>query len=496
MFTERFVALRGILSRLSSMTGGPLSETVVLISVCMRLRNALHHYARLVERLKNSRFANGCYDLLNKQDRCLIVLTLLERKLADLEKHERSADVDLVVRGVQGLWLGYARHESCRVLAVVLLACSILSALFAVLIFGNLLAGVFVLACWVWWWYALPISFAKREQERIDTEMIEVFRIFGASYAVGFTTIQAFERVAQTVSSPLKECFAEAAFELAIGESYERVLRRMRAKITGDAMSLYLAIIQISQLTGASLGHMISQAQAQIRAQHKARQSFEGKTAQALLSAKIVGLLPTVLMSVLVSISPDYRAGVFTLTGMASIMISLALSACGAWSIKQIMNRALAQVSVETQQVSQCMDLLALALSSGMSFYSACQVYAQHFSHQFAHELIRAQFLVIHGFASFQQAFDRIAQAESAGSSQWIYRFSRAVLDSQELGVGLADLLHQEAEQMREEQIHIVTLKMEKAPIKMLIPTATLMLPALLIALLGPFISSLMSSSA
>jgi tight adherence protein C len=73
-----------------------------------------------------------------------------------------------------------------------------------------------------------------------------------------------------------------------------------------------------------------------------------------------------------------------------------------------------------------------------------------------------------------------------------IASFVALILQTEQLGMSISDTLHAQADQMRIERRFRAQEQAQKAPVKMLIPMALLIFPALLAVILGPAIPSLM----
>ena len=73
--------------------------------------------------------------------------------------------------------------------------------------------------------------------------------------------------------------------------------------------------------------------------------------------------------------------------------------------------------------------------------------------------------------------------------------FVAAVIQSEQLGVSMAKILRIQSDQMRVKRRQRAEEEAHKAPIKMLIPMALLIFPALMITLMTPAALRLLSSS-
>jgi tight adherence protein C len=72
--------------------------------------------------------------------------------------------------------------------------------------------------------------------------------------------------------------------------------------------------------------------------------------------------------------------------------------------------------------------------------------------------------------------------------------FVAAVIQSEQLGVSMAQVLRIQADQMRVRRRQIAEEKAHQAPLKMLIPMALLIFPSLCIVLMGPAALMFMTS--
>ena len=78
------------------------------------------------------------------------------------------------------------------------------------------------------------------------------------------------------------------------------------------------------------------------------------------------------------------------------------------------------------------------------------------------------------------------ARAEGAGPR----RFGATVCQALAFGAPVSDALLAQSREIREANRAEIERAIERAPVKILIPTGTLILPALLLAILGPLLSA------
>ena len=123
------------------------------------------------------------------------------------------------------------------------------------------------------------------------------------------------------------------------------------------------------------------------------------------------------------------------------------------------------------RSMSEMLEVVALGVRSGLSFDRSLQLYTGHFDDGLARECAVAQRSWEAGLATRQDALRALAQGYDNP---------------------LGEVLEQAAEQARAARKAQVEERVAKAPVKMMIPTGTLILPAMLLLVLGPVLLELM----
>ena len=84
-----------------------------------------------------------------------------------------------------------------------------------------------------------------------------------------------------------------------------------------------------------------------------------------------------------------------------------------------------------------------------------------------------------------REALEGLAARVSAPS---LVRFCASVSEALSFGAPLAQTLERQADAIREEQRASVEQRIEEVPVRMLVPLGTLVVPAMLLAILGPLL--------
>lgn len=138
-------------------------------------------------------------------------------------------------------------------------------------------------------------------------------------------------------------------------------------------------------------------------------------------------------------------------------------------------------------EVPHMFDIVTLGLSAGLSFDASLTLYLERSNSYLAHELKQAQTMWTLGAQTREEALFNLAQELEAPT---LKRFASAVVEALEFGVPLATTLSKQAQDIRGEQRAQAQEMIEKVPIEMLLPLGVLVVPAMLVAILGPLLSS------
>ncbi len=141
-----------------------------------------------------------------------------------------------------------------------------------------------------------------------------------------------------------------------------------------------------------------------------------------------------------------------------------------------------------SDDIAQMLDVLILSLSAGLSFDCSVGMYCERFDNRLSHDLDSALFSWQIGAMSRVEALNKLSQTYNDPSFE---RFVQCVVESIELGSPIAQTLQQHVDVIRQSRRFELEERIEKLPIKILIPLTTLILPAMLLAILGPIFAGI-----
>ncbi len=128
------------------------------------------------------------------------------------------------------------------------------------------------------------------------------------------------------------------------------------------------------------------------------------------------------------------------------------------------------------------MDMLSVCATAGLGFDQSLQRVSEYWDTPIGHEFGR----VINEMEMGLSRREALRNLSDRLDIREISSFVALILQTEQLGMSISDTLHAQADQMRIERRFRAQEQAQKAPIKMLIPMALLIFPALLAVILGP----------
>ncbi|MGO5368511.1 type II secretion system F family protein [Collinsella sp. LCP19S3_F2] len=144
-----------------------------------------------------------------------------------------------------------------------------------------------------------------------------------------------------------------------------------------------------------------------------------------------------------------------------------------------------AQVSLG--EVSEMIDVVRLGLSAGLSFDAALEIFCANCRSTLTVRLERACMAWQVGVGARE---DELLAAAQDLDVRALETFAITVGQALALGAPLAETLAVQSREIRAAHRAAVEREIERAPVKLLIPTGTLILPALLLSILGPLLGA------
>lgn len=206
---------------------------------------------------------------------------------------------------------------------------------------------------------------------------------------------------------------------------------------------------------------------------------------------------PSALRAAQIRLSVAGAGAGAVLGALLSLELALLLGAAGAALGFGSVPRAVraerdARRSALERDLPEMLEVVALGLRSGLSFDRSFALYHGHFETVFAAECASAQRRWALALSSREQALRDLA---ASYDSSLLARVVESAVRSLRFGTSLAETFESSASEARAVRKARREERIAKAPVKMMLPTGTLILPAMLVLVLGPVLLELMGKT-
>jgi tight adherence protein B len=139
-----------------------------------------------------------------------------------------------------------------------------------------------------------------------------MFIALGNALQAGSSLPQAIAHVAEALPAPASALLVRARDAYRLGRPWEDVLAGIGRDARWPAVEVAIAAMLIHRQTGGSLGALLLDAAEVMQDDLRLRRELQVATAQARLSAQIVGGLPVLIAAFLMVLSPDSMEPFYT----------------------------------------------------------------------------------------------------------------------------------------------------------------------------------------
>ena len=139
----------------------------------------------------------------------------------------------------------------------------------------------------------------------LNAQVVETLEVVASSLRSGFGFTQALDLAAREQSEPIKSELQQAMREISFGAATDEALERLVER-TGDVdFALAINAVVIQRRVGGDLSEILGNIAHMIRERVRIRGEIKTLTAQAQMSAWLIGLLPIALAAVMTVMQPD-----------------------------------------------------------------------------------------------------------------------------------------------------------------------------------------------
>ena len=248
----------------------------------------------------------------------------LARLLSSLKWVGSSIDEIVIICEPRGIMATRQSLISVALLGLVLLA------LCVYIVTRSILGAIAVDLCALALAYVVLGNLRDKRQEAVREAVPGVLESMEACFGSGFTLLQTFEQVSQETPGYLGATFSRSAHVLETGGSASQALRELREGIHARDLVFVALALEIQHQSGGSMRQVLAAARDSVKSELALRRSLRVQTAQAKLSARIVVLMPFLLVALFSLASPDFLAPFFSsIAGYVLLAVALVMQIAG-----------------------------------------------------------------------------------------------------------------------------------------------------------------------
>ena len=240
----------------------------------------------------------------------------------------------------EGVWALEERGlgTTSETLLSVVVAAVALSGLVGGLVASSVLAALAVACCVFACLAAWAGKMRDRRREELRDAVPDALHSMGVCFHAGYSLLQTFRQVSRETKGSLSRQFARAAHRLEVGQGSAQALEALREDDSVSELAFVAVALDVQHQTGGSMQRVLDSACETVEGQIELERSLRVQTAQAQLSARVVSLMPFILVAVFSLISEDFLDPFFeSAAGLALLGVALAMELAGVLIVRRML---------------------------------------------------------------------------------------------------------------------------------------------------------------
>lgn len=205
------------------------------------------------------------------------------------------------------------------------------------LIFGSITLGLIVAIALGFLPWLVFRQLKKRRIALIEQQLPDALQLFAGAVKAGLSLTGAIRQISTELPTPLLQEFQLMLREQRLGVSLDDSLENLTHRVPIQAVTLMVSAMRIANETGGGLAETLERAAQTLRSQHAMERKIAALTAQGIMQAWVVGLLPIGLFFILSQMEPQAMSMLWTTRiGWGAVALVLMLEFFGIWFIRKI----------------------------------------------------------------------------------------------------------------------------------------------------------------
>lgn len=182
-------------------------------------------------------------------------------------------------------------------------------------------------------------SIKKSRAKKLNNQLPEALSIIANGLRAGLSFNQALMIAGKEMDSPIAEDFNRIVHENVLGKEMEEALKDFAERTADDDVEILVTAVLIQRQVGGNLSEILDTISNTIRERVKLKGDIRTMTAQAKLSAVIIGLIPPIIFAILYVLNKEFMLPLFTtLLGNIMIIAAVTMQAIGIFILVKMLD--------------------------------------------------------------------------------------------------------------------------------------------------------------
>jgi len=179
----------------------------------------------------------------------------------------------------------------------------------------------------------------KRRQKKFVANFADGMDIIVRGVRTGLPLGDCLKIIAHESPDPMGAEFRRVVEAEGLGVPIEVCLEQMYERIPISEVNFFATVLNIQKTTGGNLGESLANLSAVLRSRKILAEKIKSLSAEAKMSAIIIGALPIVVMLLISIMSPDYMAELYsTERGQKNLMIGAVMMGLGIFIMRKMID--------------------------------------------------------------------------------------------------------------------------------------------------------------
>ena len=182
-------------------------------------------------------------------------------------------------------------------------------------------------------------SAITRRQKKFTSHFADAMDIIVRGVRTGLPLGDCLKIIAHESPAPLGTEFRRVVEGESLGIPLEVCLEQMYERMPISEVNFFSTVLNIQKTTGGNLGESLSNLASVLRGRKLLREKIKALSAEAKMSAIIIGALPIIVGALVTIMSPDYMTELYTTpTGHRNMMVGAVLMVMGTAMMRKMIN--------------------------------------------------------------------------------------------------------------------------------------------------------------